>query len=168
MRSLSKGLWLVLFLSTVSLADELSLREQVLQLYADTRQAFDISEVEASALVGNAQMPLLVDVREKSERAVSMIPGAIDKATFESLPLAQRQGAVIYCTIGRRSGLYVESLAKQGIHTSNLSGGILDWLHAGGQLAKDGQVTQKVHVYGRRWNLAPNAFETQWYWWAAF
>ena len=52
--------------------------------------------------------------------------------------------------------------AAQGITVLNLRGGILAWTHAGGSLRdRDGE-TRRLHVYGRKWDLAPRGYETTW------
>ncbi|MGB0867385.1 MAG: rhodanese-like domain-containing protein, partial [Granulosicoccaceae bacterium] len=121
----------------------------------------DIEATEALALRGG----LLVDVRTDDERALSMLPGAIDQMTYEALPKAERQNAIIYCTIGVRSGEYVAELAKEGIEASNLAGGLLSWTHAGGTMLHKGQAVDEAHVYGRRWNLLPKPYKAEWFWW---
>jgi sodium/bile acid cotransporter 7 len=44
----------------------------------------------------------------------------------------------------------------------NLRGGILSWLHAGGKIYREGRETKSVHVYGRKWDLAPSEYEALW------
>ena len=107
---------------------------------------------------------LLVDVREPEERAVSGIPGAVSKEEFEGL---KKKGThplvVVYCTIGYRSGRYVEGLNDEGIDAYNLKGSILSWVHAGHPVVDpEGNETDRVHVYGARWNLLPQKYEAIW------
>jgi len=93
--------------------------------------------------------PVLVDVRSAAERAVSMLPGALDAAAFERAladgTLAGRP-VVVYCTIGYRSGRYVDRLRARapGLTLANLAGGILAWTQAGGALHQAGTPTRAV------------------------
>jgi sodium/bile acid cotransporter 7 len=48
-----------------------------------------------------------------------------------------------------------EKLQKQDIRMVNLRGGILAWLHAGGAVYRDGKPVNRVHVFGKKWDLAP-------------
>ena len=99
---------------------------------------------------------IVVDVRSPAERNISIIEGSIDQAHFErNLDAYQKKKVVVYCTIGYRSGYYAKALRQQGLDAYNLSEGILGWIQAGGLLVNtDGQITPKVHVYSRPWDLA--------------
>ncbi|MDE2752464.1 MAG: rhodanese-like domain-containing protein, partial [Gemmatimonadota bacterium] len=91
------------------------------------------------------------------------LPGAITSEEFEARlqELADRT-VVAYCTIGRRSSEYVRRMARRGVDMLNLEGSVLAWTHAGGQLVNDGVPTRRLHVYGRRWNLAADGYQTIW------
>ncbi len=99
---------------------------------------------------------IVVDVRSPAEQNVSIIQGSIDQAHFEqNFDSYQDKKVVVYCTIGYRSGYYAKALRQQGLDAYNLSEGILGWIQAGGSLVNaDGQITPKVHVYSRPWDLA--------------
>ena len=99
---------------------------------------------------------IVVDVRSPAEQNVSIIQGSIDQAHFEqNFDSNQKKKVVVYCTIGYRSGYYAKALRQQGLDAYNLSEGILGWIQAGGSLVNtDGQITLKVHVYSRPWDLA--------------
>ncbi|MDY6971358.1 MAG: rhodanese-like domain-containing protein [Thermodesulfobacteriota bacterium] len=106
---------------------------------------------------------ILVDIREPEEQEVSMIDGAItEREFFGNYSIYQNHIVVAYCTIGSRSGKFVQKLSKKGISSFNLSGGILAWLHAGGAVHRDGTRVKRVHVYGKKWDLAPSTIETVW------
>ena len=125
----------------------------------------DVATISAVALrdalpEGNL---VLVDVRTDAERRVSTLPGAITSEEFEARlqELADRT-VVAYCTIGRRSSEYVRRMARRGVDMLNLEGSVLAWTHVGGQLVSDGAPTRRLHVYGRRWNLAADGYQTIW------
>ncbi len=108
---------------------------------------------------------LLVDVRSEAERAVSMLPGAITADEFEDrMDEFGRSGRtlVAYCTIGARSSAYVRRMRERGVDMINLEGSVLAWTHAGGTLTAGNAPTKRLHVYGRRWNLAADGYETVW------
>ncbi|MCK5551872.1 MAG: rhodanese-like domain-containing protein, partial [Deltaproteobacteria bacterium] len=100
---------------------------------------------------------------KRREQEVSMLPGAITSEEFEgNMEKYQDKTIVVYCTIGNRSGHYTKHLIEKGIRAYNLRGSILAWIHAGQRLVSDGEETRRVHVYGRKWNLAPKEYEAVW------
>ncbi len=108
---------------------------------------------------------VLVDVRSDRERAVSTLPGAIAAEEFEDrLDEFGRSGRtlVAYCTIGARSSAYARRMRARGIDLMNLEGSVLAWTHAGGMLSSGGTPTRRLHVYGRRWNLAADGYVSVW------
>ena len=112
---------------------------------------------------------VLVDVRSPEERGVSMLPGAVSRAEFEAAlaepgaDVASGRTVVAYCTIGFRSSAWAKQMAERGVRVFNMEGSILAWTHAGGPLvANDGAPTRRLHVYGRRWNLAAPGYEAVW------
>ena len=123
------------------------------------------AEVMEAMETGNL---VLVDVRSPEERGVSMLPGAVSRAEFEAA-LVESGGAVpagrtvvAYCTIGFRSSAWAKQMADRGVRVFNMEGSILAWTHAGGPLVANGASTQRLHVYGKRWNLAAPSYETVW------
>lgn len=104
---------------------------------------------------------LLVDVRDSSEQAVSMLPGAMTVEQFEANIRKYREHVVVaYCTIGYRSSKFVKKHLKTGLNIKNLRGSVLLWSHAkGGFVDSNGQKTKKVHVYGRSWSLLADGYE---------
>jgi sodium/bile acid cotransporter 7 len=118
--------------------------------------------VEEYAALADSGAVVLVDVRERRERRISIIPGAITRSEFEKRrdQYADRL-VVVYCTIGYRSGEYTEEI-MDSVRAANLIGGVLAWAHAGKRFVKGGQPTRKVHVYGRKWNLLPAGYSAVW------
>lgn len=125
----------------------------------------DVETISAAAL--REALPsggfVLVDVRTERERRVSTLPGAIAASEFEERlgELADRT-VVAYCTIGARSSSYARRMGGRGVAVLNLEGSVLAWTHAGGPLVHDGAPTRRLHVHGRRWNLAADGYETVW------
>ncbi len=121
-------------------------------------------EVEEAMILLRRGDALLVDARTEQEREVSIIPGAITIAELSSALAARttRAPVIVYCTIGARSATTTRRLVRQGVEARNLVGGVLAWAHAGGTFERDGEPTQKVHVYGPSWDLLPEGFESTW------
>ncbi len=138
-------------------------KTRIESMYEEYHREFpDVGEIDSAGLMAlQAKGPVvIVDVREPEERAVSTIPGAIDKVTFEK-HLEEYRGTptVVHCTIGYRSGLYVEELKGKGLDALNLKGSIVAWAHEGGKVVdRAGQETKRVHVYGKRWALLPDGW----------
>ena len=106
----------------------------------------------------------IIDVRSPAERAVSFIPGAISTEEFERNLAQYRQATIIaYCTIGYRSGKYAEKWRQQGVKILNLEGSLLAWSHVRGKLIDaTGSITNKVHVFGRQWQLTADDYQPIW------
>lgn len=106
---------------------------------------------------------VLVDVRPEAERRISMIPGAIPLDELEADPARYAEATIVtYCTVGYRSGLVARELQDRGYEVLNLHGSLLSWTHAGGELIDSEGTTDRVHVYGKRWDLAPEGYRTTW------
>lgn len=135
----------------------------VYRMYADYRRAFsdvaDISPTEAMALY-DAGKAIFVDTRKPSEMAVSALPGAIPERGFLEDPSRYKGKTVIgYCTISYRSGFQAKALARKGIRMVNLKGGILAWTLEGFPVFDPrGQVTRRIHVFGKKWNFPPDGY----------
>ena len=141
-------------------------RARVEAMYRNYKKYFpdvqDLAPAEAMELT-KAGRAVFVDVREEKEQVVSMLPGAVPQKEFLRQPERYRDKVVIgYCTISYRSGKLAERLKARGISMLNLQGGMLAWVHAGGKLYdRDGE-TLRIHVYGRKWDLAPRGYEAIW------
>lgn len=154
------GLALLMTVAPGQHAPDAALKQRVEALVqAIEPQVSDVPVMLVEQLRRAQPQPLLLDVRSKAEREVSVIPGAIFDAG--SIPAGGR--VVVYCTVGLRSGIAARKLRAQGIDAVNLRGGILAWLAAGGELLDPaGQPTQAVHVYGRRWDAVPDNVQAVW------
>ena len=100
---------------------------------------------------------VLLDVRPKKERVISIIPGAINLETFnKNISKYKNKKIVAYCTIGARSSRVVEKLIKRGHNAFNLKGSLLGWINYGGKLVKEsGEQTKEVYLLGGR-HLIPS------------
>ncbi len=105
----------------------------------------------------NRVPPLLLDVREEAEYAVSHLQGARRVEPGE-LPaqwlqmLARDRPIVVYCSVGERSSDFASTL--QGLdfsHVFNLDGSIFQWANEGRPLFSGNQAASLVHPYDRRW-----------------
>ena len=99
---------------------------------------------------------LLLDIRTPEEFEASHLPGAIHAQSPTEVVelLKQHPGAVavVYCSLGVRSGFFIQSLVTASPpHLYNLQGGIFAWaLHGYPVFDIHGQ-TSVVHGYGRPW-----------------
>ena len=166
----------VLALAFVALVVQLSLssddlsdkdkRQKVEDMYEGYKKQFpevrDISPQKAMALKSEGKA-VLIDIREPREQQISMLPGAITEKEFMK-DSAEYQDTVkiAYCTISYRSGKFAQKLQEKGILIYNLEGGILAWVHAGGKVYDQNGETDRIHVYGRKWNLGPKRYRALW------
>ena len=146
-------------------------RERVHRMYEEYRERSfaelpDVGVAEALAFADtNAAEVVWLDVRDAREQRVSVLPGAVDRKTYrEHREEWKDRPVIVYCTVGYRSGLAARDLRRQGIDAHNLAGGILAWVHEGGEVldGRTGEPTRRVHVYGWRWNLLPDGWTAVW------
>lgn len=105
----------------------------------------------------NRPQPILLDVRQAEEFAVSHLGGArrIDPdekfAALKALT-ATNQPVVVYCSVGYRSSELAQRLLKAGVtNVFNLEGSIFQWANEGRPLAGTNGPAAKVHPYNERW-----------------
>ncbi len=145
--------------------DDAGKKDAVYRMYADYKKAFpavrDISPRDARTAFDEGRV-IFVDTRQPEEMSVSMLPGAV--SSDEYLRHSERYAdktAVAYCTISYRSGLFARDQAEQGLAMVNLKGGILAWILEGGPVVDAaGNPTRSVHVYGDKWDLATDSWES--------
>ncbi len=150
-------------------SDELSdkdKRQKVADMYNGYKKQFpgvrDISAQKAISLMAE-QKVVLIDIREPREQRISMLPGAITEKEFLNSSAKYKDALkIVYCTISYRSGKFAQKLQQEGILVHNLSGGILAWVHDGGKVYDHNGETNRIHVYGRKWNLGPNRYQAVW------
>ena len=107
--------------------------------------------------VGLAPKPLLLDVREPGEYAVSHLPGAV-QVTPGRVPawldtVARDRPVVVYCSVGYRSEGFGRDLRDAGFtEVRNLYGSLFDWVDSGHAVVDaGGQPTDAVHTFNERW-----------------
>ncbi|MDX2120129.1 MAG: rhodanese-like domain-containing protein [Gemmatimonadota bacterium] len=115
-------------------------------------------------LAGERPGPLLLDVREEREFAVSHLAGARRLEPGAPIPLdvlaLPRDTLIVaYCAVGRRSAQAVKTLQAAGFtNVRNLDGAIFRWANEGRPLVNDGGPTVSVHPYSWLWGaLLPAA-----------
>lgn len=100
--------------------------------------------------------PLLLDVRQPREFAVSRLPGAVRAdeadplAAVASLP--RDAPVVAYCSVGWRSAGAARTLRSAGFaDVRNLDGSIFLWAIEGRPLENDAGPARRVHPYDASW-----------------
>jgi len=155
--------------------------ETIEKLVREFEGKFSVGQIRpAQSMVGGgAPDPryIFVDVRPNSERLVSRIPGSLSLQEFREGSISSANQAktfVFYCTIGYRSSQVAQrlkdgrlndgslrdgSLRDGSLRVVNLRGGLIGWVHSGGQVVDaNGKETKKVHVYGDKWNVLPPGY----------
>ena len=138
--------------------------QRIMAMYADYQADIPgIEEIDAASaikLLGDPNI-VFVDVRKAKEQDVSMIPGAVTSEVFlADIDRFHGQRIIVYCTIGYRSGKLAVKMGRKGARIANLKGGLLAWVHAGGPMVHENLPVRILHVYGRKWDLAPKSIET--------
>jgi rhodanese-related sulfurtransferase len=105
---------------------------------------------------------ILVDARSPEEREISIIPDAVTTDECMALLESNKEASIlVYCTVGGRSGGFSSQLIKDGYHAHNLWGGVLAWALEGKLFINPGGIdTARVHVYGEKWNVLPDGYES--------
>ena len=140
--------------------------ERIDHMYQEYTKDFpDVPAISVGELVNmrSRERVVVVDVRKSEECEVSMIPRAISVGQFESnIEEYKDHVAVAYCTAGKRSGVYAKKLLERRDKVYNLRGGILAWVNCGQPVVDLRGQTERVHVYGARWNILPPDYQGQW------
>ncbi len=137
------------------------LKQHIREEFPSVRQ---MSTEALKARLDRGERPLILDIREAEETAVSRIPGAVrvdPSATPEQalaqvheLSSARDRQIVVYCSVGYRSSAFAERLAAAGFSdVSNLEGSIFEWAEKGYPLVQgdEQRAVGKVHPYSRAW-----------------
>lgn len=146
-------------------ATHLSLEQIDQQMQAQHPSVPSITPTQLTAMLKRDDQPILIDVREPAEYAVSHIAGAIrvdDNADADEAlaaiaqPVSGRE-VILYCSVGVRSTLLAERIRQQltaqgAAAITNLSGGLFAWHNARLPLVNGtGEPTDLIHPYDREW-----------------
>lgn len=122
------------------------------------------AEPDGGSTTGTASVPVLFDVREPAEFAVSRIAGAVrvdPEMTADAFlarygDLIDGRTAVFYCSVGVRSAKMISRLQSAGgaarsAELRNLEGGIFRWHNEKRPLVDADGPTAKVHRFDAYW-----------------
>ncbi|MCY3712283.1 MAG: rhodanese-like domain-containing protein [Gemmatimonadetes bacterium] len=129
----------------------------VVQLSTDSLQSWLDESGRAQSGQAPSKRPLLLDVREKEEYAVSHLKDAVlassEKAAIKALEgVSPDRPVVLYCSVGYRSSEMAGFLQKRGFEkVYNLEGSIFAWANEGRPVYRGGERVQVVHPYDRVW-----------------
>jgi rhodanese-related sulfurtransferase len=145
---------------------EVKLDKTTREIAAEFPQVPSLTPAELSAWLNdpNREAPILLDVREPKEFAVSHLPGArrVDPDTDVKKLLASltpNRSVVLYCSVGYRSSNLAARLLEAGAQdVRNLEGSIFRWANEGFPLKRNGMPAHQVHPYSSRYAemLHPN------------
>lgn len=118
----------------------------------------------ARALESKDGRPILLDVREKEEHAVSHLPGAVRVPPgsggegVEALAGVPRDAPIVaYCSVGYRSSQLAAALRARGFtNVRNLEGSIFEWANRGMPVERNGTEVDEVHPYDDDWGRLLN------------
>ncbi len=134
---------------------------------ARVRQEFsDVTQIlpDDFAAMKNKRSPLIIDVREPAEFAVSHIDGAVrvdpnapaDAFVNKLAALAAGRDVIFYCSVGVRSsrladrvGLALRARGAEGIY--NLEGGLFRWHNERRPLVDGAGPTDRIHPFDAHW-----------------
>ncbi len=132
-----------------------SVKQAVRKKFPTVRQ---VSTAELAAWLAdtNRAQPVLVDVREKEEFAVSHLRGAKNFQTVSQWKTALPPSAppvVVYCSVGYRSSALAEKLQRAGLtNVANLEGSLFQWANEGRPLHRGTNAVREIHGYSRKWS----------------
>lgn len=120
------------------------------------------------ATILEKESPILLDVREEKEYAVSHLPGAHRAAKkpekqLEELGAKANTPIVLYCSVGYRSSVLARDLAKKGFtNVRNLEGSIFAWANENRPLESAKGKTEGVHPFDKKWGGYVERNRWQW------
>lgn len=134
--------------------DPTSLRATIDLRFPDTHWIDGVTLAQRMADL--AAQPVVLDVREPAEFAVSHLRGArrVDPELVDvgALHLDPDVPVVVYCSVGYRSAAIIPRLRAAGVHdVRNLVGGIFQWATDGRPLYRGESRVSVVHPYDTMW-----------------
>lgn len=145
------------------------MRALVRERFPEVRQLAP-AELAAWLADTNRVRPVLLDIRTRTEFAVSHLPAArqVDpqadaKELAASLP--KDRPVVVYCSVGYRSSDCATRLLKAGFtNVMNLEGSIFLWANEGRAVERNGQPVREVHPYNETFGklLKPEFRPAKW------
>jgi rhodanese-related sulfurtransferase len=134
------------------------------QLRREFPEIESINAADLQILLNREPGPLILDIREADEYAVSHLKGALrvdpaselDDVLRTTGPDLKGRTIIVYCSVGVRSTALAARLRKgltaRGVtRIANLSQGIFGWHNARRPLVRSDQVTPYVHPYDALW-----------------
>ena len=131
----------------------LALAKRVLRAKFNDVQQITPRELSAWIADTNRPAPILLDVRESPEFAVSRIANTRrinpqDTASDLLSALPADRSIVLYCAVGYRSNKMARRLQAAGItNVFNLEGSIFAWASDGNPIENDAGATNRVHPF---------------------
>ena len=173
-----RSLWAMAFIGAILLPEMIfdalrgtdQARDPLAAIEQQLRERYDFPHIsgeslrrmQATASAGTSDGPVVFDVRQAAEHAVSHIDGAIQvDPAISAVDFMAQYGALVagrdvvfYCSVGRRAvrlAARVEKpVAAAGTRVHNLSGGIFRWHGEERPLVTaEGVATDQVHMFNR-------------------
>jgi len=147
---------LVMMIGSAFGLDEAAVREMI-------RHEFpEVSQIPPDSLLAwqsktQEVCPLLLDVREDKEYAVSHLKGArrsvSEQEALDTLKSVPRDTLlVLYCSVGYRSSELAEKLMSHGFtRVHNLEGSIFEWANRGLPVYRGDRRVNAVHPFDETW-----------------
>ena len=156
---MKKLITICIYMFSISVLSQTTI-DEVLNKYNDN----SVPYINVDTLKKNAQQALILDAREIEEFEVSHLQDAqhigfknfnysmMDKLMVDSL-VDRDTLIIVYCSIGIRSEIIGKKLISHGFtNVYNLYGGLFEWVNKGGNVFCQGNITQKVHAYSKKWS----------------
>jgi rhodanese-related sulfurtransferase len=114
-----------------------------------------ISSYELVQQYQSVRRPIVVDVREPAEFAVSHLNAALNLETGAAIAARfpdKQAPIVVYCAVGYRSAAVASELELMGYsNVHNLRHSVFEWAEKGYELRNANGITAKIHPYNRTW-----------------
>lgn len=112
---------------------------------------------DLQAALDGGQSPVLIDVREKGEFAVSHLANAVNITKVEDVAYPKDTPIIAYCSVGVRSAAFAKKLGEQGFtNVRNLRGSIFAWGNKNYPLWRGNLPVHTVHPFDEKWGALLN------------